>query len=201
MVQVLIGGALTVAGGFFAAWWQTNRADDVARDIRRDERRERGLLELNAVVAKAHARLDPLYRQAESGQTPFQYQEAIRVRGELAQHWESDAAGVISDQEVVDAYMAVDVSVHAGLPGGPSYAPYMADLQSGDKVAVQRFVRDLGHVLAELGDLNKVVQRKVKELSGKREPCPRRALITGRTRLRRRPRAISGRQSYRRSSG
>jgi hypothetical protein len=167
MLQVLIGGALTIVGGFLAAWWQTNRAYDVARDVRRDERRERGLLELNAEVSRAHAQLDPLYRQAVSGQTSFQYQESIRVMSELAQHWDSNAVGVIPDQDVVDAYTAVAVAVHDGLPDGSSFAPYIANLQSGDNDAARRFVRDLGHVLGVLDDLKKVVQQKVKDLSGK----------------------------------
>jgi hypothetical protein len=167
MLQVLIGGALSIVGGFLAAWWQTNRADDVARDIRRDERRERGLLELNAAVSRTHAQLDPLYRQAQRGQTPFQYQESIRVMSELAQHWESNAVGVIPDQDVVDAYTAVAVAVRDGLPAGSSYASYIASLQSGDNDAARRFVRDLGHVLGLLDDLKKVVQQKVKDLNGK----------------------------------
>lgn len=189
MLQVLIGGALTIAGGFLAAWWQTNRADDVARDIRRDERRERGLLELNAAVSKAHAQLDPLYRQAEGGQTPFQYQESIRVMDELARHWESNAVGVIPDQDVVDAYTALAVAVHDGLPGGSPYVPYVANLQSGDKDAAKRFVRDLGHVLGELGEFKKIVQQKVKDLSSNGKPWPRRSPITRRAPLKLPPRA------------
>ena len=61
--------------------WQTRRADDVARSIRRAERREKGLLSLNATVASIQTELDRLYRQSERGQTPF----SIRKRyGSLA---------------------------------------------------------------------------------------------------------------------
>jgi hypothetical protein len=176
MLQVLLGGALTIAGGFVAAWWQTSRADDTARRIRREERSERALLELNSVVAQLLARLDPLYRQAESGQTQFQYQEAVNIMGELARHWESNAAGVITNPEVVRAYAQVNASVHDGLPGGSAYAPYMANLQSGSKESTQRFVRDLGRVLVDLGELKKIVQQRVTELSSTSQPQPPRAL-------------------------
>ena len=52
---------------------------------------------------------------------------------ELAQHWESDAAGVIPDQEVVDAYAAVAAAVQEGLPSSSSYAPHVARTSAGHR--------------------------------------------------------------------
>ena len=164
--QTVIGAAAAIVGGLVAAMWQTSHGEKIARSIRRAERRERGLLDLNTKVADVLARIDPLYRQAERGQTQFQYQEAIRILGELSAHWNSDASGVISDGEVINAYNELNGAIHEGLPRGSSYAPYMATLQSGDKDAAQRFVRDLGRVLMLLGELKKVVQAQVQELQG-----------------------------------
>jgi hypothetical protein len=32
VLLVVLGGVLSIIGGFFAAWYQTNRADKVARE-------------------------------------------------------------------------------------------------------------------------------------------------------------------------
>jgi hypothetical protein len=163
VLLVVLGGVLSIIGGFFAAWYQTNRADKVAREIRRQERQEQAVLELNAKVAQTHSRLDALYRQVEAGQTQWQYQESVNVMGQLAEAWDM-RAGVIRDHEVVDAYAAVAGSVQIGLPSGSAYAPTMATLQSGDVEAGRKFARDLSRVLADLGGFKKVVQRKVADL-------------------------------------
>lgn len=52
-----------IAGRFLAAWWQTSRADKIARTIRRAERREEGLLVLNVRDTDVHAAIDRIYRQ------------------------------------------------------------------------------------------------------------------------------------------
>ena len=110
--------AAAIIGGLVGAVWQTRRADDVARSIRRAERREKGLLSLNATVASIQTELDRLYRQSERGQTPFQYQEALRLVGELTLHWETASSGVIPDADVINAYARVRAAAHDGLPSG-----------------------------------------------------------------------------------
>ena len=52
LVQTLIGGALAIIGGLVAAWWQVSRSDSVAKKIRRAERYEGALIELNARAAE-----------------------------------------------------------------------------------------------------------------------------------------------------
>jgi len=110
--QTAIGAAAAIVGGLGAAIWQTRRADDVARRIRLAERREQGLLELDALVAGLEFRLDDLNRAVERGENQWQYQEPARVLGDLALHWHSKSSGVIPDPEVVAAYNAVDVAAH-----------------------------------------------------------------------------------------
>ncbi len=60
------------------ATWQTRRADIIARSIRRAERREQGLLSLNAEVATIPAAIEPQYREAEGHAGAARpYQEAL----------------------------------------------------------------------------------------------------------------------------
>jgi hypothetical protein len=62
--QLLVGGGLTAGGGFLAAWWQTNRADNIARKIRREERRETALLAMHYKTGEVYDRIAGIYRQA-----------------------------------------------------------------------------------------------------------------------------------------
>jgi hypothetical protein len=78
--------------------------------------REQALLELDALASTLQARLDDLFRQVKQGQTPWQYQEALKVLGEVTQHWRSNSSGVIRDPEIVSAYNAVVVVAAARLP-------------------------------------------------------------------------------------
>jgi hypothetical protein len=162
-VQTLIGAVAAIIGGLGAAFYQTNRADKVARRIRYDERREGALLELDALASALQSRLDALYRQVERGQTQWQYQEALNVLGELAQHWRGKLSGVIPDQEIVNAYNAVDVASQR-LPQGGEYVPFMSNLQANDPDTLQRFKNDLGYVLEKLGELRNHVHEQVEKL-------------------------------------
>ena len=164
LVQTLVGAAAAIIGGLVGAVWQTRRADDVARSIRRAERREKGLLSLNATVASIQTELDRLYRQAERGQTPFQYQEALRLVGELTLHWETASSGVIPDADVINAYARVRAAAHDGLPSGPDFVRQMSDLQAADPAVTKKFVRDLSHVLFLLGELKKITQQHVDDV-------------------------------------
>lgn len=186
LVQTLIGGGLAIVAGFIAAWWQTSRADNVARRIRQTERREQALLELDALASGLEARLEDLFRQVEHGQTPWQYQEALRVFGELQQHWRSKSSGVIPDPEIVSAYNAVVVAVDR-LPTGAGFASFMSNLQAGDPGTVQGFVGDLAYVLGKLGELRKVVHDQVVSLLP-HEPWLRRVAARALVPLRRRQR-------------
>jgi hypothetical protein len=178
-LQTLIGAAAAVVGGLAAAIWQTSHADKIARSIRQAERRERGLLELSTKVSDVLVRTEQLFRQGEQGQAAVAYQNAIGILGKLSAHWNSDASGVIPDGEVINAYDELRRAVYDSLPGGSSYAPYLANLQAGDKDATQKFMSDFGRVLMLLGELNKVTRAKVWELQG-REPQKRRMLDTTR---------------------
>lgn len=77
---------------------------------RRIRQREQALLELDALASTLQARLDDLFRQVNRGQTPWQYQEALKVLGEVTQHWRSNSSGVIRDPEIVSAYNAIVVT-------------------------------------------------------------------------------------------
>lgn len=76
IVQTLIGAAAAIVGGLGAALWQTARADDVARRIRRTERYELALLDLNTTVTVLYSQLLELYRRVELGQHAAQHNEA-----------------------------------------------------------------------------------------------------------------------------
>jgi hypothetical protein len=82
LVQTLIGGGLAIVGGLLAASWQTARADNVAQIIRRDERYESALIELNARRAEAAQHFD-----------------------DLLDHWHSSASLIISGSAIVDAHL------------------------------------------------------------------------------------------------
>ena len=91
--QTIIGGLLAIVGGLLAVWWQARHADDVARRIRSEDRREAGLLALNVEVTAMHARFDALYHAAEQGQATSQYLQAIMIMADLRQLWEGSSSG------------------------------------------------------------------------------------------------------------
>jgi hypothetical protein len=163
VLQTVIGAIAAIAGGFLAAWWQTSRADKIARTIRRAERREEGLLVLNVKVTDVHAAIDRIYQAAEAGQATSQYQGARQELAGLHQLWEGSSSGVIPDQTVVAAYTALRVAEQERLPGGSLGAARQRELSTGDKDVGQRFVRDLGHVLGRLEELKRELHRKVAE--------------------------------------
>ena len=89
VLQTVIGAIAAIAGGFLAAWWQTSRADKIARTIRRAERREEGLLVLNVKVTDVHAAIDRIYQAAEAGQahTALPPIRLTTVRGSATSTW------------------------------------------------------------------------------------------------------------------
>jgi hypothetical protein len=166
LVQTLIGALAAIVGGLGAAFWQTARADDVARRIRRAERRERALIDLNADMTVSYGRLLALYRQAERGQNAAQHNEARQILGTLAEHWDSRFSGVISDPTIVNAYAHFSAAVQEGLPDAATLQR-VQELSTGDRAAGQRFLRDLGHVVGKLDELRKAVQEQVELLDSK----------------------------------
>ena len=117
--QTIIGAAAAVAGGVLAAWWQTSRADDIARRVRREERREQGLLALRAKVAEVRGRMNYLYQQAQAKPLTGQYHAAGQALAELRSEWDTSWSGVIPDEGIVKAYTAVALAAHDLFPGGP----------------------------------------------------------------------------------
>ena len=98
LAQTLIGGGLAVVGGLIAAWWQTSRSDNVARSIRRAERYEAALLELNARVAKADSQVGKVWQDGREIVLRGRRHEQIDVSNydlyrqpldDLLDHWHS----------------------------------------------------------------------------------------------------------------
>jgi hypothetical protein len=55
---------------------------------------------------------------------------------------------------------------HEHLPSGNAGAARQREISSGSEDAGQRFVRDLGQVLGQLGELKRELQRKAEEIRG-----------------------------------
>jgi hypothetical protein len=163
---LLAGSGLTVVGGFLATLLQMWYARRSASEIRRDERRERALIELNAIVTTIYGQLLALYRRAEGGQNAAQHNEARQYLDTVAQHWESRVSGIVSDPSIVRAYLYFNAAVQEGLPGSGTLQR-VQELSSGEHEAGRRFLRDLGHVVGTLDELRKAVHEQVELLHGK----------------------------------
>jgi len=94
----------------------------VARRIRRAERHESALLDLNATVTVIYERLLELFHRAEGGQNAAQFTEARQAVEQMRMHWESKSSGVISDDAIVTAYAYFSAAVQEGLSGGATLA-------------------------------------------------------------------------------
>lgn len=165
VIGAVIGAAGAIAGGFGAAWWQTSRADDVAEKIRRAERREQGLLALNATLTTVATEFDALYREAERRQSTKQYAKACDLLAQLAYHWYGTAAGMIPDPLIRKRMSALDLASRESLPTSLPEKQF-AELANGDVDAGRRFIRDLGHVLGLMNELKEEVNRAVTGLLG-----------------------------------
>jgi len=166
LVQTLIGAVAAIIGGLGAALWQTARADDVARRIRKAERREQALIDLNALVTVISGQLLALYRRAEGGQNAAQYTEARQALDTIAVHWDSHSAGIISDPSIVTAYAYFNAAVQEGLPSTGTLQR-VQELSTGNRAGGQQFLRDLGQVVGRLDELRNAVQEQVKLLDSK----------------------------------
>lgn len=112
--QTLIGAAAAITGGVAGAWWQARYANKVARNIRSEERREEGLLALNAKVVDVAEVVDRGLRAAE--REPASWSTAwVAVHGEIAAlrtTWEADLAAKIPDRIIVDKYLEARAQAH-----------------------------------------------------------------------------------------
>jgi hypothetical protein len=128
ILQTLIGAAAAIVGGFVGAWWQTRRADDIARRIRQEERQEKALLDFIAKATEAHSRIDAIYHAAKTVPLTNQYEAARQAVEELRQLWNGGWAYVIPDQAVLGAAGELFVTAENVLPGGAkSMAQYTED--------------------------------------------------------------------------
>jgi hypothetical protein len=164
-LQTLLGGALTIAGGLAAVWWQMRRADVMARLARAEQRREEGLLQLSTEVTETAQRFDDCYRAAERGVTTSQYLTAMTLIRDLRKSWEGAWAGVIGDKPIRSAWGALDLAARQRLPQGPKGAARQRELSSADLAVSAAFVLDLGHVLHLLDEFTQAVQRQAAALA------------------------------------
>jgi hypothetical protein len=118
ILQTLIGAAAAIVGGFVGAWWQTRRADDIARRSRREERRERALLDLWTKAGDIAERLARIRRAAASQPLTGQYEAARQAVDELTSFYAWDVQAVIPDQAVRDAWLTFDSRSDELLPLG-----------------------------------------------------------------------------------
>jgi hypothetical protein len=158
----ILGGALAIAGGCGTVVWQTRRADDVARRIRREERREQGLLALGSKLAEVMARLEYLHGVAQV--TPFsgQYAAAVKSLDELRYLWQSDLCARLADARVVASMNALEAAASERLPSGSDGMAHYAEESPAAKM--QHFLADLDHMLAQVKAVKSSVDGEVRAL-------------------------------------
>lgn len=171
MLQVLIGGALTIVGGLGAAIWQTYRADNVARRIRQAERRERALLDLNSEAAKVTARVGDVWQAARlrvlqgdaAKVSADDYQSAIEAMGGLQARWDGELSGLLPDRAIEEALLACHQAAATRLWRSGSVA-YSQPPPTGGVVPSFQFVGDLEAVYLALADLRAVLREGIQAL-------------------------------------
>jgi hypothetical protein len=158
----VLGGALAIAGGLGTAVWQTRRADDVARRIRQQERREQGLLALNSKLAEVMARLEYLHGVAQV--TPFsgQYATAVKAIDELRYLWQSDLCTRVADPRVVASMTALDAEASERMPSGSDGMAHYAEETPRDKVV--HFLDDLEHMVGLVKAVKTSVDGEIRAL-------------------------------------
>jgi hypothetical protein len=146
--STIIGAAAAIVGGLGAALWQTRRADDIARRIRREERREQALFALNSKVLEVSARLGTIRPMAETSPLTAQYFAASKAINELLQLWLTNWSAVIIDPPISDSVMALSARTVELLPDGPQAMQYP---ETEPAARAEHFARDLEELL-ELTD-------------------------------------------------
>jgi hypothetical protein len=166
LVQTLLGGALTIVGGLAAVWWQTRRADGIARKGRAEQRREDGLIALNVELTSVRTRFDALCRAAEkNGQGTSQYLSALNYLAELRQFWEGNTSGVVGDKAIVSAWQQLYLAARERIPDGSGAITKQRALSVADPAACAEFSRDLGHLLRLMDDFWNTVQHAATSLA------------------------------------
>lgn len=160
IVQTIIGALAAIAGGVLAVWWQERHASEMARRIRREERREEALRTFHAKTVEITERVDRDYRAAENDPGAWRkaWESVYSAVDELRRLWETDTSGKIPDESVAARYLEVRGQLHdcVGRFGTPDRPAASADAKD--------FVRDAGRLLMLLGELSKETRARVDEL-------------------------------------
>lgn len=125
--QTIIGAVAAIIGGFGGAWWQTRRADDVARSIRREERQEQAVLALFNAASDVLERLTSIRRMAETTPLVSQLQDASQAASELRRRWMADWLAAIRDQGISGAMWTFYNRSEGLLPAGADAGQYPED--------------------------------------------------------------------------
>jgi hypothetical protein len=158
--STIIGAAAAIVGGLGAALWQTRRADDIARRIRREERREQALFAFADKISEVQARLRTIYRTVETSPLTTQYDDASEDLIELARLYLTRWGTVIYDIPIRETVGALIDRVGELLPPGAVASQYT---ESEPAARAAHFARDLQELLA-LTDI--LAQQVLKETVG-----------------------------------
>jgi hypothetical protein len=155
--STIIGAAAAIVGGLGAALWQTRRADDIARRIRREERQEQALLVLFNQASDVLFRLIGIARAAATAPLTSQYEAARQAVTGLSQLWDTDLIAVITDKAIRTAMLEFSMRSRELLPGG---ADAMVQYKEDDPGAkAEHFIDDLGQLIELLPALRGKVLR------------------------------------------
>jgi hypothetical protein len=182
LAQTLIGGGLAILGGLIAAWWQISRSDDVAQRIRRAERYESALIELNAQVAKAASQVGEVWgahparlRRLRQGQTDAsEYDLVDQPLTELLNHWTAVSSPIISDNAIVAAFanLHAERATHMWHEGSLAYSGQPP--QNG-KIDTTQLLQDLEAVYVAVTEVSTQTRSRVAALhDGPHQPLLRR---------------------------
>lgn len=188
LAQTLIGGGLAIIGGLVAAWWQTSRSDNVAQKIRRAERHESALIELNARVAETVGQVGKVWGDARSASLrglshestdASEYARARDPLDELLNFWHSVSSLLISDTTIVEAFVRLHQESATHIWHEDNMA-YSGQPPIDGKVDTTQFVRDLETVYSAVSEAGKEVRQRVAALHDAPRSLPR--AITARVR-------------------
>ena len=174
LMQTVIGGVLAIIGGLVAAWWQVSRSDSVAQKIRRAERYETALIELNARGAETVSYVLKVWSEARSARLRGLIQENTdasaygRVRdplNKLLDHWHSVSSLVISDTAIVEAFAQLhrESAEHVWYEGSVAYS---RQPPVDGEVDTAQLLQDLEVVFLAVSEAGKAVSLQVAALQG-----------------------------------
>lgn len=166
ILQTLIGGVLAIVGGLLAVWWQARHADDIARRIRQEERREQGLLTFRVELVAALKEVDEAFRSVEGRRelSSSAWTASYKALARLEQVWETDVTACVPDRVITEKFLEIRGLRHDLLPWA---APPPPRKDADQAKAADDFERGLGSLLAHLAWLKNEVDDRVKELLGK----------------------------------